>query len=465
STAALDPRPSSEGAVAVKPLRLAVAPLATESDRDDEALAVVIGEELTAHLTHTFGDEPEVIGMPRMRGVDIHQELWREALARAEATHVLHGTVSPLEDGSRVALRLVRLEDELSLWAQTFRPRFHERARDFDEAAWQIASALGVRPQIARREAAEALPPEVEKAYSRALYLLSTRRPENILGGVSLLLEVCEKAPNFPRAHTELANAYMLMTGLFREIHWPQIERVARRAVELDDSSAEARLALATALYRGRLEWREAGEQFERALQLSPNWAPTLTEYALYLSAHHRHDEARAAVEEAVELDPYSGNALGAQVLVAYFARRHADAAAAADQLLELFPTSRIGSLYGPLARVELGERDAALSGFQDFFFIYRHGEPPKSLEEAYLFLLQQWQDQAKAGHRYHAYQAAWLSMLDEEDEAMNHLQRGCDGHVDWLLPFVSVSPMFDPLRDHPDYGSLAECLPPGAAD
>ncbi|MEM8995409.1 MAG: hypothetical protein AAGF23_11530 [Acidobacteriota bacterium] len=43
------------------------------------------------------------------------------------------------------------------------------------------------------------------------------------------------------------------------------------------------------------------------------------------------------------------------------------------------------------------------------------------------------------------------------------HLRRGCDGHVDWLLPFVDVSPMFDAIRGHPDYRSLGECLPPEA--
>ncbi|MEM1178175.1 MAG: winged helix-turn-helix domain-containing protein [Acidobacteriota bacterium] len=450
-------------AVADGPLKLAVAPLAADSDLDDEALAVVIGEELTSHLTHTFGGELDVIGMRPMRGVDLHGDIWRDALARTEATHVLHGTVSPLEDGTRIALRLVRRSDDVGLWAQTYEPRFHERARNFDESAWQIAQALGVQLDPAQRPGEETLPPEVQEAYSRALYLLSTRRPENILGGVSLLLKVCEEAPNLARAHTELAKAYMLMTGYFDEVHWHQVERVARRAVELDDSSAEAHLALATALFRGRLDWRAAEERFERALELSPKWTPTLTEYALYLSARHRHDEARASVEAAVELDRYSVGTLGTRVLVHYFARRHAEAADAADGLLELFPTNRVAGLYGPLARLELGEREAALRGFRDFLFIYRHGEPPADLNESYRMLLEQWQHRAKAGHGYHAFQAAWLSMLGEEDEALEQLRRACGGHVDWLLPFVDVSPMFDPIRGHPDYGSLGECLPPEA--
>ncbi|MEO1370561.1 MAG: hypothetical protein AAFX50_25545, partial [Acidobacteriota bacterium] len=307
----------------IGPLRLAVAPLATDSDQDDEALAVVIGEELTSHLTHAFGGEPEVIGMRPMRGIDLRGELWRDALAQTEATHVLHGTVSPVEDGTRIALRLVRRGDDVGLWARTFSPRFHERARDFDEAAWQIASALGTSPEVKKRAPQDAIPPDVEQSYSRALYLLSTRRPENILGGVSLLLEVCEKAPDLARAHTELAKAYMLLTSFFPEVHWHQIERVARRAVELDASSPDAHLALATALFRGRLEWRGAEEKFERALELSPKWTPTLTQYALYLSARHRHGEALELAEEAVELDRYGDATLGTLVLVHYFARRY----------------------------------------------------------------------------------------------------------------------------------------------
>ena len=86
----------------------------------------------------------------------------------------------------------------------------------------------------------------------------------------------------------------------------PRAEAAARKALALDDGLAEAHASLAGVLYRYHWEWDSAGKEFQRSLELDPNYAEGHRAYAVYLVTLRRHEEAFGAARRARELSPLS---------------------------------------------------------------------------------------------------------------------------------------------------------------
>jgi Flp pilus assembly protein TadD len=79
-----------------------------------------------------------------------------------------------------------------------------------------------------------------------------------------------------------------------------------KKALDLDDQSAEAHNSLANLLYLFNHDWNGADKEFKRALELDHNYAPAHHWYSMYLAVKGRKEEALAEAEKAYELDPLS---------------------------------------------------------------------------------------------------------------------------------------------------------------
>lgn len=117
--------------------------------------------------------------------------------------------------------------------------------------------------------------------------------------------------PNFALAYAGMANSYVLLPsykGTLRpEVAFPKAEAAAQKALELDESLAEAHTALSFALFNYDWNFPESEKHFSRAIALNPNYA---TAYHWYgnanLLAYGLFDESIEAMKRAQELDPLS---------------------------------------------------------------------------------------------------------------------------------------------------------------
>jgi tetratricopeptide (TPR) repeat protein len=96
------------------------------------------------------------------------------------------------------------------------------------------------------------------------------------------------------------------MGGAPVEVATPKAKEAAEKALEIDDSVAEAHYALAIIRTWSDWDWDGAEPAFLRAIELKPNWADVRAYYAHYLMITGRTDEAIAEMEQAVEIDPYN---------------------------------------------------------------------------------------------------------------------------------------------------------------
>ncbi len=113
--------------------------------------------------------------------------------------------------------------------------------------------------------------------------------------------------PDYAAAYSGLADSYAVLP-LYGSVPpkeaMPRAEAAARRALEIDDTLAEAHTALGLVLALDHWDWSAGERSFRRAIELNPNYAIAHHRYGNYLQATGRAREALAEMQRALELDP-----------------------------------------------------------------------------------------------------------------------------------------------------------------
>jgi DNA-binding winged helix-turn-helix (wHTH) protein/TolB-like protein/Tfp pilus assembly protein PilF len=223
---------------------------------------------------------------------------------------VLTGSVQRDGDQLRVTAQLSRASDRSQLWAGRFDQRFTDIFAVEDALAEKIASSLITnlssteRAALRRRETPNAAAYEL---YLKGRERWNRRTPESIRSAISLYQDAIGLDGGFALAYAGLADAYAITaSGLPGLTRYPLARAAARKAIELDDRSAEAHNALAFVTYKSEWKWAEAEREFKRAIELDPNLLLAHHWYAEMLGLIGRYDDAAAEFRRARELDPLS---------------------------------------------------------------------------------------------------------------------------------------------------------------
>ncbi len=155
---------------------------------------------------------------------------------------------------------------------------------------------------------------EAQELYLRGRYYWDKRTPQDLNKAVDFFTQAIVRDSNYAQAYVGLADCYNLLrefSAMPSGEAYPRALAATQKALELDDSSAEAHASLAfSTLYSG---WDEAGaeREFRRAIQLNPDYGPAHHWYANALSIIGKVPEALVEINRAEHLDPAS-NAIAA---------------------------------------------------------------------------------------------------------------------------------------------------------
>jgi tetratricopeptide (TPR) repeat protein len=174
--------------------------------------------------------------------------------------------------------------------------------------------------------------------------------------------------PLYALAYAGLADCYIMLCEyglLASEDSYPNGKAAALKALELDESLAEAHtsLGLITMLYDWDLAAAEKG--FKRAIELNPNYATAHQWYAVHLAVSGRFDEAFAQIRQAQELDPLSPIISVNVARIHYFARQYDEALRCCRTILETEPTFGVAHKIMGLAYEQKGMSEEALAALQ----------------------------------------------------------------------------------------------------
>ena len=226
---------------------------------------------------------------------------------------ILDGTIQRAGDRLRISIQLIRSSDGKPIWAE----HFDERATDIfalqDSLSERVARALAIKltgSESNRLQQHYTADVEAYQSYLKGRYQMNMAT-DGALKAVGFFQNAIDRDPNFALAYTGLADAYSLLgfVGIGADSPGEQFNKAraaATRALELDDSLADAHTQLANVLFSYDWKWEEAEREFKYAIELNPNSAQAHHLYSEYLQAMTRWDEGLDEIKRAQELDPLS---------------------------------------------------------------------------------------------------------------------------------------------------------------
>jgi tetratricopeptide (TPR) repeat protein len=336
----------------------------------------------------------------------------------------------------------------------------------------EMARAIAEKAQIdltadelTRLTSARQVNPESYDAYLKGLSHANKGTPEALKIALQYFDLALEIDPNNALAHVGISRVWTIryhfnMTP--RQEAMPLIKTPLDKALELDNTLAEAHSMLADYRWRTEWDWESAEKEIQQALRLNPNLSGAHASYSHILCIMGRIEEALQHIELALDLDPQNPTLLNLYAFVLGYHCRWDDAIAAFRTELDIEPSHTFA--LGGLA-VALGAKgmyDEALAIWRKVYA--DDAELTKALEDSF----------EKAGYKG-AYRALADLMaegyvktdrsVDTTEIARNYLDAGdYDLAIDWLekayeehapmLPYIGV-PLWDPLRSNPRFQDL----------
>jgi TolB-like protein/Tfp pilus assembly protein PilF len=228
---------------------------------------------------------------------------------------VLEGAVQRAGDQVRINVQLINAESDEHLWAEIY-DRKMSASNLFaiqSEIAETIAKALKATLSPTERQRIRATPTENLEAYEAYLFgrqRLDQASSDSELEAVDYFRKAVELDPRFALAWVGLAENYVVLAG---QRDFPKSEAYAKAraaletALELDEGLGEAYTWLGWLKFSHK-DLEGASQDYERALELSPNYPPLSRAYGLLLDELGREDEALSWRAASVRLDPMSAN-------------------------------------------------------------------------------------------------------------------------------------------------------------
>lgn len=396
----------------------------------------------------------------------------RKIASDLDVQAILIGRVVQRGEQLTLNLELIEAKTENVLWGHKYERKSTDLVSLQSEVALDVSNKLkaqlsnAVEAKVARRYTAN---PEAYHLYLKGLFYWNKRTPEALKKSVEYFSEAIEKDPNYAQAYAGMATAYVLFPeysiSMPRDAV-PKAKAMARRALELDDTLAEAHTALGYALLTYDRNYAESNREFKRAIELNPNYATAYQWYADgYLLSTQRFDEALQSLRKAQELDPLS-LVINAQIGLCHIYMRDYDKAVTHyRKTIELDPNWYLAHWFLGLAYELQGKLKEAESEYlkarelndDPYVLAYLvHVYAAMGKRDEALKRVNQMKELTK--HRYvpaYAFAIAYEGLGDKE-EALNWLERSDEDRA-WDIIHMKVEPFFDSLRNEPRFTKLVE--------
>jgi TolB-like protein/Tfp pilus assembly protein PilF len=390
--------------------------------------------------------------------------------------NILEGSVQKANDQVRVNVQLINALTYAHLWADTYDRKFTDIFAVESEIAKSVADALQAeltgseKSSIAKAPTAD---PEAYELYLKGRFFWNKRSGADLRKAIEYFNQAIAKDPDYALAYAGLADSYLLLPNYgsaSTQESVPPARAALKKALELDDSLAEAHASSGLLdTFECRLE--RAITDFERAIQLKPNYA-TAHHWLMFgrLSLGHM-DQAIEEGKRALKLDPLSP-IINADFAWTYFcARRFDEAERQARKTLEIDPQFFLAHYYLGQVLQFKGQLGDAIAEFQKAFDL--NGDPDSlgMLGQAYARngqkdeaqeILLRLNEEAKS--RYVTpYSTALVYLgLGEKERALDELERAYQrGDTNYLF-VIRVDPMLDDLRGHPRFDALVQKIVSG---
>jgi TolB-like protein/Tfp pilus assembly protein PilF len=381
---------------------------------------------------------------------------------------VLSGRINQHSDSLTISAELVDVRNKKLLWGEHYDRKTSELLATQREIAREIVDnlRLNVSPQERGFAKHYTESNEAYQLWMKGRFYWNKRTGESLKKAVEQFQQAVEKDPNFALAYTGLADCYSLLeeyAGTPASETLPKARAAALRALQIDDSLAEAHTSLA---YVDQQSWQfgEAEKEFKRGIELNPNYPTAHHWYGTFLSFTGRTDEAMTEFKRAQQLDPLSP-IIGVNVGNVYLLKGDLDAATEEyKKVIELDPNfpralDDLGYIYLKKGKeqeaIDELEKAAKVSGRASDalgYLGYGYGALGKRTEA--MAVLRELEERYARRESPATNLAAVYAGLGDKDQAFAWLEKDFQARTG-LLMFITLLPDYDTLRNDPRYTDL----------
>jgi serine/threonine protein kinase/tetratricopeptide (TPR) repeat protein len=383
---------------------------------------------------------------------------------------VIEGTVLLVGQRVRITAQLIEAREDRHLWSDNYEGDLRDVLVLQSEVARAIAREVKItvtQEEQAHLASAAKVNPEAYQLYLKGNYFLKRLTPEGIQKSLEYFQQAIKKDPTCAWAYKGIAGYYVTL-GFFDflppRVAFPKAKKAAEKALELDDTLAEAHQSMASVKLHYDWDWMGAERAFKRAIELNPNSAGAHLGYGMYLTAIGKHDESIAEAKRAMELDPLSltlGSALAATFMMA---RRYDQAIEEYQRVLEMRPNYWEPRVWLALIYLQKEMYSEAVAEVQKGMELLKEA-PLMMPAAASVYASSGKRDKARklldeliklSKKRYVS--PVWIALIfksfGQNDRAFEWLEKAYEERDHWMIYF-KVTPFIDSLRPDDRYAIL----------
>ncbi|MBI4830486.1 MAG: tetratricopeptide repeat protein [Candidatus Lindowbacteria bacterium] len=390
----------------------------------------------------------------------------REIGKKLNVDAVLEGSVRRADSKLRITAQLVDVADGYHLWSERYD---RDMAGVFDvQDEITLAIVDNLRIELLGKERAELAgqdAPDFDayNSYLQGRYFWNKMTEEGLRKAVTYFEQAIEKAPDYAPAYTGLADSYMnlpLYSAYSPQEAYPRAKQAVMKALELDDTLAEAHASYAWIKVNYEWDWKGAENESRRAIELNRGYAAAHRWYAFDLLFMGRFEEAIKEVLLAQELDPLSLVTNRTVGHIYYYAGQYEKASRAIQKTMEMDPNFAYVHLDQGLVYLDQSRNEDALAEFQK----------ERALAKTWNPVVETWIgiacakcgkgdearrtrsdliERSKKGYVPPSGIARLYIVLDETEPAFEWLNKALQKR-DFFLRYLKVERTFDPIRSDP---------------
>ncbi|HUK80223.1 MAG TPA: adenylate/guanylate cyclase domain-containing protein [Nitrososphaerales archaeon] len=447
--------------------RVAVMPLTNMiRDPEDEYFADGMTEELISAISKV----PELSVISRT-SVMLYKNQATKAMDIGRALNagtLLEGSVRKAGNRVRIAVQLIDVGSDRHLWAENFDRRLEDVFAVQSEIAEKVADSLRVKLTDVDRKRIEkggTQSAEAHTLYLKGQFSLNRWDEPSLRTAIKYFEGASALDPDYTLAYCGLAGAHARL-GFFGMMDSDEASRksesFARKALELDESLAEAHAMLALSLSHS-YDFAGQERELKRAIELNPNLAGPHEILAGNYGFRNRWEECLAEIRKALDLDPLSVAMKSSAGSWCLYARRYDEAIGHLRDVLELDPNNSFAMDNLGLALVQKGMIDEGLAeilracetwgnfnSYGDLGYAYVKAGKPEEARK----LLEKMNERAEGKPVPYTAVAGVHAALGNKEEAMEWLERAYNEHSGYIFA-IKGDFVFESLHSEPRFQAL----------